>query len=147
MNVCILSGYVAEKPEVKITSSNTQVTKFDIAVPRSYKNKDGKREYDYFTLEAWGQTADLLSKYYDKSAWLTVRAEARVDKWVDQAGQKRYTTVFRVNEVFFGGNGNRTSDGTVQPTTGAEMSGCGAPPMSNAPGNFEPVSDDGDLPF
>lgn len=147
MNVCILSGYVQEKPEVKITSSNTQVTKFDIAVPRSYKNKDGKRENDYFTLEAWGQTADLLGKYYDRSAWLTVRAEARVDKWVDQNGQKRYTTVFHVNEVFFGGNGNRTSDGNVQPTTGAEMSGYGAPPLNSIPGNFEPVGDDGDLPF
>ena len=147
MNVCILSGYVQEKPEVKIMSSNTLVTKFDIAVPRSYKNKDGKRENDYFTLEAWGQTADLLSKHYDKSAWLTVRAEARVDKWVDQNGQKRYTTVFRVNEVFFGGNGNRTSDGTAHPTTGAEMSGYGAPPMSNAPGKFETVGDYDDLPY
>lgn len=147
MNVCLFGGYVQEKPEVKLTSSNTQVTKFDIGVPRSYKNKEGKREYDYFALEAWGQTADLLSKYYDKGSWLNVRAEARVDKWADQNGNKRYSTVYRVNEVFFGG---QRTDGGAQsaavPMTGAEISGYGAP-AGNAPGGFEQLPDDGDLPF
>ncbi len=147
MNICMFGGYVQEKPEVKLTSGNTQVTKFDIAVPRSFKNKEGKREYDYFSLEAWGQTADLLGKYYDKGAWLNVRAEARIDKWVDQNGNKRYSTVYRVNEVFFGGQ--RTDGGVhsaAAPITGVEMSDYGAP-AGNTPGGFEKVADDGDLPF
>lgn len=160
MNVCILGGYVAEKPEIKATTANTTVTKFDIAVPRSYKNKEGKRDYDYFTLEAWGQTAELIGRYYDKKSWLAVRAEARVDKWTDQNGQNRYKTVFRVEEVFFGG-GSRTAEGgtavngntaVTPPMYGA---GTDTPPMpeyaprfSSQPGTgFEDVTDDGDLPF
>lgn len=160
MNVCILGGYVAEKPEVKVTTGNTVVTKFDIAVPRSYKNKEGKRDYDYFTLEAWGQTAELIGRYFDKSAWLTVRAEARVDKWADRDGQNRYKTVFRVEEVFFGG-GNRTAEGgtAVNGNTAVTppMYGAGtdtppiseyAPRFSSRPDTgFEEASDDGDLPF
>lgn len=157
MNVCILGGYVAEKPEVKVTTANTTVTKIDIAVPRSYKNKEGKRDYDYFTLEAWGQTAELIGRYYDKKSWLTVRAEARVDKWADQNGQNRYKTVFRVEEVFFGG-GNRTAEGgtAVNGNTSVNPSMYGAgtntPPMSGygyspAAAGYEEASDDGDLPF
>lgn len=159
MNVCILSGYVAEKPEVKLTTGNTPVTKFDLAVPRSYKNKDGKREYDYFALEAWGQTAEMIGRYFDKSAWLTVRTEARVDKWTDQNGQSRYKTVFRVEEVFFGGNRAAASGTAANGNTGVTppMYGAGTdtPPISEyTPKNsslpnagFEDVSDDGDLPF
>lgn len=153
MNVCILSGYVAEKPEVKVTTGNTTVTKFDIAVPRSYKNKDGKRDYDYFTLEAWGQTAELIGRYFDKSAWLTVRAEARVDKWADQNGQNRYKTVFRVEEVFFGGNRTAESGTAVNGNTGVNPPMYGTdsftPLKYNSLPNvgYEEVSDDGDLPF
>ena len=156
MNVCILGGYVAEKPEIKATTGNTVVTKFDIAVPRSYKNKEGKRDYDYFALEAWGQTAELIGRYYDKKSWLAVRAEARVDKWADKDGQNRYKTVFRVEEVFFGGN--RTAEGgtAANGNTGVSPSMYGAgtntPPMSGygyspAAAGYEEASDDGDLPF
>lgn len=156
MNVCILSGYVAEKPEVKVTTGNTVVTKFDIAVPRSYKNKEGKRDYDYFTLEAWGQTAELIGRHFDKSAWLTVRAEARVDKWADQNGQNRYKTVFRVEEVFFGGNrtaeGGTAVNGNTAVTPPMYGAGTNTPPMSGygyspAAAGYEEASDDGDLPF
>ena len=160
MNVCILGGYVAAKPEVKVTTANTTVTKFDIAVPRSYKNKEGKRDYDYFALEAWGQTAELIGRYYDKKSWIAVRAEARVDKWADQNGQNRYKTVFRVEEVFFGG-GSRTAEGgtAVNGNTAVTPSMYGAgtdtPPMTGyvpdgyaqSGAGYEEVSDDGDLPF
>ena len=161
MNVCILGGYVAEKPEIKATTANTTVTKFDIAVPRSYKNKEGKRDYDYFTLEAWGQTAELIGRYYENKSWIAVRAKARVDKWADQNGQNRYKTVFRVEEVFFGNSGNRTAEGgtAVNGNTGVSPSMYGAgtdtPPMTGYAPNgyaqsgagYEEVSDDGDLPF
>lgn len=159
MNVCILGGYVAEKPEIKATTGNTVVTKFDIAVPRSYKNKEGKRDYDYFTLEAWGQTAELIGRYYDKKSWLTVRAEARVDKWADQNGQNRYKTVFRVEEVYFGGNrtaeGGTAVNGNTAVTPPMYGAGTDTPPISEymprfssrPDTGFEEASDDGDLPF
>ena len=156
MNVCILSGYVAEKPEVKVTTGNTTVTKIDIAVPRSYKNKEGKRDYDYFALEAWGQTAELIGRYYDKKSWLAVRAEARVDKWADKDGQNRYKTVFRVEEVFFGGNrtaeGGTAVNGNTAVTPSMYGAGTNTPPMSGygyspAAAGYEEASDDGDLPF
>ena len=52
MNICIFKGWVAEKPELKLTQNGKQVTSFQIAIPRRYKGADGKRAYDYITVEA-----------------------------------------------------------------------------------------------
>lgn len=146
MNVCMLGGYVAEKPEIRLTTTNASVAKFDVAVPRSYKTKDGKREYDYFSVEAWGNVADLVGKYYDKGTWINFRAEARVDKWVDQNNNKRYSTVFRVSEIFFGG---QKSSGETQTTSTFASPAAEIPQSYTAaqPNNFEPSEGNDDLPF
>ena len=99
MNKVIIKGRLTAKPELKTTSTDICVTDFSVAVNRRFN----KEQTDFINCQAWRQTAEFISKYFEKGQEILVVGELHIDKW-DKDGETRYTSRVSVDEVYFCGS-------------------------------------------
>lgn len=112
MNKVILKGRLTATPELKRTATDIYVTDFSVAVNRRFN----KEQTDFINCQAWRQTAEFISKYFEKGQEIIVIGELHIDKW-EKDGETRYSTRVSVDEVEFCGskseNKTHTTDDDV----------------------------------
>lgn len=136
MNKFQFMGRLTKDPEVRMTSNNTQVTSFTVAVNRRFADQNGERKADFFNLTAFGKLAEFVSKYYTKGQQVLVEGRIQNRSWDDQNGQKRYATDFIVENAYFADS--RREGGA---NNGMEI------PTSSSDGEFITIDDTEELPF
>lgn len=124
MNKVILTGRLTADPELKQTQSGISSCRFTVAVDRKFANKEtGERQADFITCVAWRQTAEFLSKYFNKGKMICVEGNLRTDSYKDKNHDDvtHYTTEVYVDNVEFcgGKNDNGSSQTNTQPTASA----------------------------
>ena len=142
-NKVILIGNLTADPELKQTQSGISVTSFSIAVSRRYSSKNaesGGPQADFINIVAWRNTAEFITKYFQKGKSILIVGSIQTRKWTDQNGQNRYATEVVADEAQFV---EKKSDGGA-PVPGAAPAPYGANPKDVA---FEEMSTDDDLPF
>ena len=93
LNKVILMGNLTKDPEYKTTPSGVGVTTFSIAVGRRFAKQGDEVTADFFNVVAWRNTAEFVSKYFNKGRAIVVVGSLQNRSWTDQAsGQKRYVT-------------------------------------------------------
>ena len=144
-NKVILMGRLTADPEIKTTQSGIAVTSFNIAVDRKVKDSP----CDFFTINAWRQTAEFICKYFKKGQAILVCGELQTRSWTDNNGQKRIVTEVVASEATFC-EAKRESEGNSAPTYSNGSQGKFEPslyiPQAYTQPNFDNVKDD-DLPF
>jgi single-strand DNA-binding protein len=83
MNQVILRGRLTKDPVVKTINKNdkeSKVCNYTLAVTKSYKNKEGKKDAQFFNIESWGQNASFVGDYMKKGSELLVIGELKQDK-------------------------------------------------------------------
>lgn len=112
-NQIILAGRLAAKPELKTTPSGKSFTSFSLAVDRP--PKEGKTEADFFPVTAWGQTAEFITRYFEKGRPIFIVGRAQNRSWDDPlSGQKRHITEVIVSFANFVDN-KPAGNGTYSP--------------------------------
>lgn len=97
MNSCTFVGRMTRDPEARTTSGGKQLAKFCVAV-----NGNGKDDTTFVECEAWGQTAEFVSRYFQKGKPIAVSGRLRQDRWDDKAtGAKRTSYVLNVRDASF----------------------------------------------
>ena len=141
-NKVILIGNLTADPELKQTPNGISVTTFSIAVSRRYasRNSENTQQADFITIVAWRNTAEFITKYFQKGKSILIVGSLQSRSWTDQNGQKRYATEVVADEAQFV---ERKSDGSA-PVAGTTPAPYGAGPKDVA---FEEMSTDDDLPF
>ena len=109
MNKVHLSGRLTAKPELKYTQSNTPVLAFTLAVNRP-KQKDKEQETDFINIVAWRNTAEFISKYFDKGQAMLLSGKIQVRNYEDKEGKKRTITEVIADEVEFMGSKKQEED-------------------------------------
>ena len=84
MNKIIIIGRLARDPELKQTNGGTNVCNAVVAVDRSYKDKDGNRQADFFDISAFGAKADFLAKYFAKGDAIAICGAMESRKYTDK---------------------------------------------------------------
>ena len=139
LNKVMLIGNVGSEPDVRATSSGTQVAKVSLATNRQWKDGSGqqKEKTEWHRLTFFGRLVDIVDQWVKKGDRLYV--EGRIEYSESETdGQKKYWTDIIVAEMVMlgstagGGGGGR--GGGFQ----SDPSPAPAPPIS------EP---DDDLPF
>ena len=96
LNKAVLCGRLTGDPELKQTQSGISVVSFTLAVNRRYQSHsaDGQaqQQADFISCVAWRQTAEFISRYFRKGSSLCITGSIQTRNWLDQQGQKRYTT-------------------------------------------------------
>ena len=104
MNVVTLVGNLCRDVETKYTSGEnaTAMLRNTIAVPRKFKNKEtGQYESDFISIQAFGNTAEFIGKYFTKGSKIGITGEIRTGSFTNKDGVKVYTTDVVVNDAEF----------------------------------------------
>lgn len=91
LNKIMLIGNLGRDPELNVTSDGTPVTKFSLAVSRSYKSKSGEmeKETEWFNIVAWRQLAEICDKYLHKGSKVYIEGRLTQRKYNDREGTPR----------------------------------------------------------
>ena len=171
MNKVILIGRLTADPELRQTQSGISSCRFTVAVDRRFADKNtGERQADFISCTAWRQTAEFVSRYFNKGKLICVEGTLRNNNYQDKnhPDVTHYTTDVQVDNVEFvggkgesGGNGGGYNNGGYNAPQNNYNNNYSAPPQQAAPqqpaandsmsyGNlsdFEEILSDGDVPF
>ncbi len=140
-NLVVLTGRLTADPELRYTANNTPVTSFSIAVSRRYKAGE-EAQADFINIVAWRQTAEFVTKYFQKGSMIGIEGSIQTRRYVDKdTGKNRTAFEVIANNVQFV---ESKRDGAAAPVSEAPAS------FSNAGANdFTDLSGetDDDLPF
>ena len=132
INKLIIGGRITEEPKLKTTPNGISVVSFSIAVNRRHQGKQGEqKQADFFTVTAWRQTAEFITRYFHKGSCICISGSIQ-NRSYEKDGAKRYFTEILADEAYF-----------------VESKGEGrteAPPEEVVP-QFETLKDDEELPF
>ena len=135
LNKVVLCGRLTATPELKQTPSGVSICNFTLAVNRRFA-KDGEQQSDVITIVAWRQTAEFITKYFDKGNSICITGSIQTRTWKDSNGSKRYATEVVADEAMFVDGKNEAQPSFQQPTF----------QQPTAP-KFEDLKTDDDLPF
>jgi single-strand DNA-binding protein len=122
MNKAILMGRITKDIELRyVTTNNTPVCNFSIAVDRKFQKAGEERQADFINIIAWNKTAEFASKCFSKGMRIALVGSIQTRTWEDADGKKHYATDVVADEVFFadakkdqeGGNYNNASNNTT----------------------------------
>lgn len=91
LNTVILMGRLTADPELRTTTTGTEVASFTIAVDPPY-TKDKKA--DFIRCVAWKEKATFLGKYFTKGQMIAVQGSLQGREYTDVRQNKK--TVFEV---------------------------------------------------
>lgn len=100
MNKCILTGRLTKDPQLKTTANGKNKCEFIIAVNRPVV-RDGQREADFLSCEAWGKTAENLVNYQKKGSLIAVIGSVRKMQYDKEDGTRAYYDFVLANEIEF----------------------------------------------
>lgn len=148
LNKIFLQGRLVADPELRQTPSGVAVVSFRLAVDRDFKNKEtGEKEADFINVVAWRNTAEFVSRFFNKGRMAIVEGRLQIRGYTDRDGNKRTAAEVVADNVYFG-DSKRDGEGGYVPRAAAPMSApsYGAPAASGD--QFADLGeDDGELPF
>lgn len=152
-NKVLLMGNLTRDIELRFTQSNMAVANVGLAVSRKFKAADGslKEETCFVDCDAWGKTAETMSKYLTKGRPVFVEGRLRLDQWTDKEGQKHSKLKVVIEEFRFvdskpgGGGPGAEGEGSSAPRPVVRNAAPAAAASTAAP-TYEPIQEE-DIPF
>ena len=146
LNHITIMGRLTRDPELRMTQSQTQVVSFTLAVDRDFGGRDGsEKQADFIDCVAWRQTAEFVSKYFQKGRMAVVSGRLQSRKWETREGEKRTSWEVVADNVYFG-DSRRDGDSNESRSFTRDYEAPKSSPKASSP--FEDLGgDDGELPF
>lgn len=138
LNVVALMGRLVADPQLRQTTTGKNVASFRIAVDRGRKDANGHNQADFFDIVAWDKSAEFICRYFQKGSMIAVEGRLQSRNYQDKSGNNRNAVEVVVNNVSFAGNKDAQSQNVANSTVSAPVA---------ANNEYEPIEDDGDLPF
>ena len=143
LNKVILIGRFTRDPELRSTPQGTSTCSFSLAVDRNYQSAGGERQTDFINCVAWRQTAEFISKYFQKGNLICVEGSIQTRSWKDNDGNNRYATDVVVDRSYF-----VESKKSAQANPSMDAPSFNNSDFGNLPDPISPLGTDDDyLPF
>lgn len=101
LNQVIFVGRLTADPEVTTTKNGKEVSNITLAVPRSYKNKDGEYETDFVDVALWDKVAGATAEYCKKGDLIGIKGRVETNNYETEAGEKRKSTQIIAEKITF----------------------------------------------
>jgi single-strand DNA-binding protein len=101
LNKVMLIGNLGQDPEMRYTPSGRPLTKFQMAVNRSWTSTDGekKSETEWFNIVAWGKLAEICNQYLTKGRRVYIEGRLHSRTWKDDNGANHSSVEITANEM------------------------------------------------
>ena len=103
LNSVVLMGRLTTDAELKQTNGGTSVTSFRIAVDRDFVKKGEERQTDFITIVAWRQTAEFITRFFQKGSLIAIQGCIQTRDYEDKNGKKQTAVEVVANNVSFCG--------------------------------------------
>lgn len=157
LNIVAIMGRLVYDPELKTTQQGTSVCSFRIACDRSYTPKGQERQADFIDVVAWRQTAEFVSKHFQKGSMIAIEGSLQTRQYQDKQGNNRTAVEVLANHISFAGpkaaekpavrDFDQQTRNHVQQANAAQNAPQGQQATDADLDNFIEIADDGDLPF
>ena len=101
LNIAAIVGRLGKDPELRTTQSGKSVTSFSLAVQRPRKNQNGEYESDWLDVQAWGNTAEFICKYFQQGQLMAVSGRIQTRVYTDRDGKARKGVEIVAQDVSF----------------------------------------------
>lgn len=102
MNKVILLGRLCQDPELKyVGEKNIAITKFTLAVNRSYKNAQGEYDTDFINCYLWDKKAETFCKYTHKGKLVSIEGSLRIEKYTNENDENIYSSKIHIDNFYF----------------------------------------------
>lgn len=145
LNSIQLMGRLTAEPEMQ-TANEYAISRFTLAVPRDYKNRDGERDTDFIRVVAWNATAKFVTDYLSKGQKIVVVGALRTRAYTDKEGKNRVATEVVANNIYFAENKTQGQPTAAQENEDTPVVGS----LQNSEEYkdlYESLSTDDDYPF
>lgn len=115
LNCAIIMGRLTADPELRTTNTGLPVTSFTVAVDRGYARAGEQKQTDFINCVAWRQTAEFVTKYFQKGSMIAVQGSIQTRTYDDRNGNRRYATEIVANNVSFCGSKAETGTQGARP--------------------------------
>ena len=89
-HVSLVGGNLVRDAEMKYTGGGTPVLNFDIAMNRSWRNRERgeiQEEVSYFKVNFWGKPAEGIQKYLSKGKKVAIEGRMQQRRWEGPDGK------------------------------------------------------------
>lgn len=105
LNVVALMGRLVADPELRTTPQGTNVCRFRLACDRSFVRQGEQRQADFLDVVAWRQTAEFVSKYFQKGSLIAIEGSLQTRQYQDKNGNNRTAVEVLADNVSFAAAG------------------------------------------
>lgn len=98
INTATIMGRLTRDPN-KTPAGNTNVCHFTVAVADRFS----KDKTHFIEVDAWGSTAEFVSKYFHKGTMIAVTGSLEQSTWTGKDGEKKSKIIVRAENVSFCG--------------------------------------------
>ena len=157
LNVVAIMGRLVADPELRTTPNGVNVVSFRIACDRNFARAGEQRQADFLDVVAWRQTAEFVSKYFQKGSLIAIDGSLQTRQYQDKNGNNRTVVEIVANNVNFagpkgsdqGGGAYQNSAPSYQNQAPARPAAVEAAPSYSAGSadDFAVIDDSDDLPF
>lgn len=154
MNKCILIGRICSDIEARVTQTGIATCLFSIAINNGKDKEGNERPADFINCRAWRETANFISKWFQKGKMIAIEGKFKTDKYQHKTHPDItvYSSYILVDNVeFCGDKGNNqpapqtTAQNVVQQ---AQAQGVQTEQMDyGSLSDFEEILSDGPVPF
>ncbi len=118
LNKVFLIGRLAADPEGRTTPSGQQVSTLRIATNRVWNDKNGQKQeqVEFHTIVAWGNLADIATKYLKKGQLAFFEGRLQTRSWQGTDGVKRYRTEIVAENLQLGPKAAGMGGGNYEPS-------------------------------
>lgn len=101
LNRVMLVGRLTKDPNLKFTPNGLSVTRFTLAVNRTFTNQQGEREADFIQCVVWRRLAENVANYLKKGSLAGVDGRIQTRNYEGNDGKRVYVTEVVAESVQF----------------------------------------------
>ena len=105
MNKVILVGRLTKDPETRYTNDAVCIASYTLAVDRKKKG-----EADFIRCKAFGKAGEFADKWFAKGMRVSISGRLETGSYINQKGDKVYTTDIIVEEQEFAQSKNEATE-------------------------------------
>jgi single-strand DNA-binding protein len=105
-NKAFIIGNLTRDPEMRYTPSGIAVTRFRVAVNRTFKKAENEEaEVDFISVVAWRKLAEICGEYLKKGSPVAIEGRLQINEYEKDGQQQSFSEIVADNMQMLGRKG------------------------------------------